>query len=132
MSLESDMREVTSAGHNDSQEGSSVFTLAQASESIRHDDSEWRSSRAPTPGVWVRLTHSLARADKAATALTGLHSLLREHHLASDSARDCGSEYVGITDFQAGCIGDAMDCLIWATVAALDDVRETTTTQEGH
>lgn len=105
-------------------------TLGSASLSICHDDREWRSTQAPSRESWARLVHMLAKADKAATAMTGLHSLLREHHFASEVAADSQVEYVGMTGFQAGCLEDAMDCLIGITQSAFEDLREATMAKE--
>ena len=106
-------------------------TLAQMESCIEHEAREWDGSRAPSPAAWVAISKRLARADKAVAALTGLHQLTRQHHFAQTVAQDQGVEYIGITDYQASSIEDAIEMLIWDAHYALSDLREATTSQEG-
>lgn len=106
-------------------------TLAQMDQCIEHEAREWEASRAPSPSAWVSISKKLARADKALAALTGLQQLARQHHFAQSIAQDQGVEYIGITNYQVGCIDDAIEALIWDAHCTLSDLRETTTSQEG-
>lgn len=112
-------------------EESRPVTLAEASESIEHKNKQWNTSRAPSQAAWMGLSRKLARAEQAIGAIAGLHDVARHHHFASVVAADSEAEYIGITQYQAGCIDDAIHVLTWEVVRTLDELREAVSTKEG-
>lgn len=112
-------------------EDSRPVTLAEASDSIEHKNKQWNTSKAPTYAAWMGLSRKLARAEQAIGAIAGLHDTVRQHHFASQVATESEAEYIGITDYQAACMDDAIHVLTWEVVYALNDLREAVSAQGG-
>lgn len=100
------------------------YTLPEAKTALGYNESEWHTSRAPSPTTWVCMTRRLSKAEKAAFALTGVNSLLREHHFASMCAREQDGQYFGITEYQAGCLQDAAEILAMEVCCIFEELRE--------
>lgn len=106
------------------QEQSRPVTLQHAANAIEHDFKKWRTTKAPKYSEWTGIARRLAVTERAVAGLLAVNSVLREHYFASETAAGCESEYLGITGFQAGGLGDAQEALTCLIYDQLTDVRD--------